>query len=377
MMDGQVWDVVVVGGGPGGAIAAKKLAERKLKTLLVEKRELPRHKTCGGFVSVDAQLLIRSEFGVDVPAILHCKPENFRGVRVVASARSKQFFEVNLGHQAALSVWRKDFDFWLVVKANEHGATVWDECSVHRISEVVEQSGEKLLELRLKRKADNGRTYDSVVIRTRYIVGADGGGSVVRGFVYPETRQPVNATSYQEYIEGTVDLDPRYYYYFIDRQIARGTTWFTQKDGLISIGMGYYRGTDFEAYRNSVIHFFETTYNLKIHKVVRKEGCVEVVERNLEKLKQGNLHYYLGRDEYNVVLIGDAAEVIDLYGEGIHNAMRTGQLAAEAIVMHRESGGARPLARLYAEHAAEFVENLKARWWEFYRKSARFLYGVK
>ncbi|MFO8238761.1 MAG: FAD-dependent oxidoreductase [Prochlorococcaceae cyanobacterium] len=41
------WDVVVVGAGPAGALAAYDLARRGLAVLLVEKRSFPRWKVCG------------------------------------------------------------------------------------------------------------------------------------------------------------------------------------------------------------------------------------------------------------------------------------------------------------------------------------------
>jgi len=42
------FDVIVIGAGPGGATAAFELAKAGVKTLLIEKQKLPRHKTCGG-----------------------------------------------------------------------------------------------------------------------------------------------------------------------------------------------------------------------------------------------------------------------------------------------------------------------------------------
>ena len=41
---GKMWDVIVIGGGPGGAMAAKKCAQENLKTLILEKKKLPRSK---------------------------------------------------------------------------------------------------------------------------------------------------------------------------------------------------------------------------------------------------------------------------------------------------------------------------------------------
>jgi flavin-dependent dehydrogenase len=43
-----MFDVVVVGAGPGGSVAAKRCLESELKTVLLEKRKLPRDKVCSG-----------------------------------------------------------------------------------------------------------------------------------------------------------------------------------------------------------------------------------------------------------------------------------------------------------------------------------------
>ena len=60
----RLWDVVVVGAGPAGAVVARELALSGVTVLLVDRRRFPRNKVCGGCLSARtvAQL---GELGLD------------------------------------------------------------------------------------------------------------------------------------------------------------------------------------------------------------------------------------------------------------------------------------------------------------------------
>ena len=52
------YDVIVVGGGPAGAVAARECARLGLETVLLEKEFLPRPKTCAWAISAAAMNLL-------------------------------------------------------------------------------------------------------------------------------------------------------------------------------------------------------------------------------------------------------------------------------------------------------------------------------
>ena len=45
------YDVIIIGTGPAGGMAACKLANSGLRIAVLEKYSLPRHKPCGGALS--------------------------------------------------------------------------------------------------------------------------------------------------------------------------------------------------------------------------------------------------------------------------------------------------------------------------------------
>ena len=60
----RLWDAVVVGAGPAGAMAARELARRGAGVLLVDKARFPRYKVCGGCLNPRAlRVLDRAGLG--------------------------------------------------------------------------------------------------------------------------------------------------------------------------------------------------------------------------------------------------------------------------------------------------------------------------
>src|SRR5580658_8310362 len=51
----RLWDCVVIGAGPAGAIAAKQIALQNKHVLLIDKATFPRSKVCGCCINGSAQ----------------------------------------------------------------------------------------------------------------------------------------------------------------------------------------------------------------------------------------------------------------------------------------------------------------------------------
>ena len=125
----QSFDVVVVGGGPGGSMAAKRCAESGFTTLLIERKKLPRDKVCTGLVMGDwAGRTIEEEFG-KIPETVLTDPPSVAGHRLYVAGAEPQTLE-----WPTPLAWRRDLDFWMLQKAKEAGVVVREATPVVHIT---------------------------------------------------------------------------------------------------------------------------------------------------------------------------------------------------------------------------------------------------
>ena len=59
----EQFDVVIVGGGPAGSVAARSIAAAGYTVAVLERRSFPREKLCGEFLSAEVSRTI-SEMGL-------------------------------------------------------------------------------------------------------------------------------------------------------------------------------------------------------------------------------------------------------------------------------------------------------------------------
>jgi len=123
-----MYDLMVIGGGPGGSAAAITAARGGARTLLVERGRLPRHKVCGEFVSPEAlgllsELLSEHEQGLLEQAIRIPRARIFLDDRMLEAPIER----------TARSIARLDLDAALWQSAERAGVEAKQQTSAHAI----------------------------------------------------------------------------------------------------------------------------------------------------------------------------------------------------------------------------------------------------
>jgi flavin-dependent dehydrogenase len=136
----EEYDVVVIGAGFGGPVAAKKCAEAGLKTLMVERAGIPGEKVISGLVIPIYGFLFGPEFIRNGNPPLErpiCSVVNrlVRGGEIFYTDRSLRMPKpVALGY----ATYCKPFCTWLADRAVEGGAELWTSTTA---SDVMQENG--------------------------------------------------------------------------------------------------------------------------------------------------------------------------------------------------------------------------------------------
>ncbi len=122
------FDLIVIGGGPGGCAAAISAARAGAKVLLLERGKFPRHKVCGEFVSAESLDLLRHLLSPAHQRLISEAPLIPRGRIFVDNAE----LAAEISPPAA-SITRFDLDSALWDSCIQAGVEAREECTVQGV----------------------------------------------------------------------------------------------------------------------------------------------------------------------------------------------------------------------------------------------------
>ena len=345
----QLYDAVIVGGGPAGATAATDLAKAGRFVLLLDKAG--RIKPCGG--AIPPRLI--ADFAIP-DHLLVAKATSARMI-----APSNETVEMPVGQNGFVGMVDRDkYDEWLRERAALCGA---------------ERATGKFQRIERDESGIATVHYDgpdgAASVRTRMVIGADGARSAVaRQNIAGAEKMPC-VFAYHEVVKsplkGKGGFDPERCDVVYQGHLSPDFyAWVFPHGDTASIGVGSaHKGF---ALREAVETLRRTT-GLDACETVRGEGA----PIPLKPLKRWDN----GRD---VLVIGDAAGVVaPASGEGIYYAMASGRFAAEAVETYLATGkvSALKLARrnFMAEHGRVFwvLRMMQYFWYANDKRRERFV----
>ncbi len=303
-------DAIVIGAGPAGAAASRRLVEGGMNTLLVEKYKLPRRKMCSGLLSRWSVDFVHRHFG-PMPETVYTETPflkgfgfNFPSLRETALAPTK----------SPLPYVRRDrFDCFL---AQGSGAEIKDGVRLTGIEE--EKDGFKIL---CQRSRKDGKTT-RVTFRSRYVVAADGMNSRAVGCVLPDSRRGMPVTTgIQKFYRAEIDLDPDYFHLVFHPHVGF-FPWVNMKGERVVVGVSGLEHRKAIRYYDNFVALLEEKFGLKNKELLREEAMAGYMMAYLN-------HFVLGKG--NFLAAGDAAGFIH-GAEGISAALVSGDLAAQSIL---------------------------------------------
>jgi geranylgeranyl reductase family protein len=316
------YDVVVAGAGPGGSVAAFELARNGARVALVDKARFPRDKACGDLVGPK---------GVGLLGELGIAPEgtvSLGDMAVIGPSGGRVLLPAVPGLTYPGCAWalpRKAFDDVVYQAAMKAGA----EAITARVAGVEVDADGGGVEVAL----DDGRR-----LRAGSLIGADGATSAVAGAMGMVRADRVQwGFAVRTYLEVDVEL-PVIVLFDEEPGVGfPGYGWiFPGPDGMANAGVGVGTGSDRRAGARAT-RYLDTFLGHLNGLGLLPEGAV-AGPRLGGWLKMG----MLGTSPVSgpVLLVGDAAGLVNpLQGEGIAQAMLSGQAAAAAVLGAGSVGG--------------------------------------
>ena len=298
MRSAKEFDVAIIGAGPAGSIAAIKLARAGVRTAIIDKKKLPRYKTCGGGLVYRAQKHVPVDFSSVVE-------KEFKTVHINLSKKLQ--LKTTRPESIISMIMRDSFDHLLTKSAVEAGATLMDGIEVDSVEQVDSK-------YRLHAGGD--------IIDAGICIAADGAYSAMARKTHwqKDSRKLIPAVEYE--VEVEKDIYNRFSgeVRFDMDAVNAGYGWCFPKSKHLSIGVGIFRGKG-KSMRADCEKYMQQLGILNLLEVSKHGYQIPIAPRKEPLAQEG------------ILLTGDAAGLADpLTAEGLSNAIISGSLAAQAVI---------------------------------------------
>lgn len=304
-------DVLIAGAGPAGLSVALHLVQQDSswaeRMLVLEKAVHPRHKLCGGGVT-RLGLQVLKDLGFTLPLPLPQAP-----VDDVCLVYRQRMLHVR-GEPQFVVFNRRELDAYLAAEARRRGIRLHENEALQDFQ--VDEGGVTAESER--------RSY-----RAQVLVGADGSKGRLRAHFNRTERRSRTARLLETIHPGQVEAS-----HFQERCAIFD---FTPVDRELQ---GYF--WDFPAYIEGQPSFNRGIYDARMVRARPRASLMVLLRQGLDGLRaapgevRGHpIHWFSpwGRfSQPRLLLVGDAAGVDPLFGEGISPALAYGQPAAQAVV---------------------------------------------
>jgi geranylgeranyl reductase family protein len=319
----EEWDVAVVGAGPAGLSAALAAAAGGARTIVIERAEHPRYKTCGGGL-IGASLAAAAGH-VEVPARdqVHA---------VTATLDGQREFTRHYGPPLLAMVARDEFDDALRQAAVEAGVTVQQRSPVRGLSQ--------------DRGPACARLADGTTVRAQVLIGADGSSGVSARYAGVRFQQVDLGLEVEIPVPAPVAGPWRERLLLDWGPIPGSYGWVFPKGDRLTVGVIAARGQGERT--RQYLRDFTARLGLAGYPVTQDSG-------HLTRCRAGDSPLRNGR----VLVAGDAAGLLEPWTrEGISFALRSGAMAGAAAAQAAAAGDQEQLSQALDAYPASIGQAL-------------------